>query len=430
MRLISTKNQNITCSFEQALFNPMPSDGGLWIFENIEKMNTHFLNNFSSMTLPEIAFSIFKHFDKECEISENDLSIICNDAFNFPLIVKKLSDNIVVAELFHGKTMAFKDFGARFLARMMQHFSREIHIITATSGDTGSAVADAFCELTNIKVSILYPKGMVSNVQEVQMTSQGENVTAYEIPTTFDICQDMVKKAFLDNEINEKISSANSINIGRLLGQVFYYFMIVKETLLLTEKKEITISIPSGNVGNITSCAIAKKLGLPIKFMIGACNINNSFAKYIHTNKFEQKNVVRTYSNAMDISRPSNLERLVVIYKKNIYNNKSFYDMIGHTTNDQTTLQVIKSFYDKFNYIMCPHTACAADALLSNMNPNTIGIIVSTAHYIKFNDTVEKALGKKTIIPENIKNLLKKKQFKIPVEPNYNIWKNIFKTKL
>ena len=198
---------------------------------------------------------------------------------HFPLIVKKLSDNIVVAELFHGKTMAFKDFGARFLAKMMHHFCREIHIITATSGDTGSAVADAFGELTNIKVSILYPKGMVSNVQEVQMTSQGENVIAYEVSTTFDVCQDMVKKAFLDNEIKEKISSANSINIGRLLGQVFYYFVIVKETLLLTDKKEVTISIPSGNVGNITSCVIAKRLGLPIKLMIGACNINNSFAK-------------------------------------------------------------------------------------------------------------------------------------------------------
>jgi len=424
MRLISTKNKNNICSFQDALFNPMPNDGGLWIFEKIEKMNFEFLNNFKSMTLPEIAFSIFKHFDKECEISETDLFTICNEAFNFPLIVKKLSHNIFVAELFHGKTMAFKDFGARFLARMMQHFSRDIHIITATSGDTGSAVADAFCELTNIKVSILYPKNMVSNVQEVQMTSQGDNVMAYEVSSTFDTCQDIVKKAFLDNDINEKISSANSINIGRLLGQVFYYFMIVKETLLLTDKKEITISIPSGNVGNITSCVIAKKLGLPIKLMIGACNINNSFAKYINTNKFEQKNVVRTYSNAMDISRPSNLERLILIY-----DNKKFDDIVGNTTTDKKTLEVIKTFYNRFKYIMCPHTACAADGLLSNLSQNSIGIIVSTAHYIKFNDTVEKALRKKTIIPENIKNLLKKKQFKIPVEADYDIWKNLFKEK-
>jgi len=422
MRLISTKDKNIRSTFEDALFTPMPSDGGLWFFEKINKMDEEFLENWKSMTLPEIGFRVFRHFDQEKEISDTDLKNICNDAFNFPLKVKKLSEKIIVAELFHGKTMAFKDFGARFLARMMKHFNREIHIVTATSGDTGSAVADAFCELTNIEVSILYPKGMVSDVQESQMTSQGDNVTAYEVDATFDICQDMVKKAFLDDEINEGISSANSINIGRLLGQVFYYFIIVKESLLLTEKKEVIISIPSGNVGNITSCVIAKRLGLPIKLMIGACNINNCFATYINENKFVLKDVVRTYSNAMDISRPSNLERLKIIYD----NKKFANDILGYTTTDKTTLAVIKLFAERYKYIMCPHTACAADALLSNFDENSIGIIVSTAHYIKFNKTVEKALCKETDVPESIKNLLNKRKNKISIDADYNKFKDLF----
>ena len=426
MRLVSTKNKNITCCFQDALFTPMPSDGGLWFFQKIEKMDDEFLNNWMSMTLPEIGFWVFRHFDPEKEISDSALAIVCNKAFNFPLKVKKLSDKIVVAELFHGKTMAFKDFGARFLAGMMQHFNRQIHIITATSGDTGSAVADAFCELTDIPVSILYPKGMVSNVQEAQMTSQGDNVTAYEVATTFDVCQDMVKKAFLDDEINKGISSANSINIGRLLGQVFYYFMIVKKTLLLTDKKEIIISIPSGNVGNITSCVIAKRLGLPIKLMIGACNVNNCFATYINSNKFELKDVVRTYSNAMDISRPSNLERLKIIY-----DNKKFgSDIIGYTTTDRTTLDVIRLFAERYKYVMCPHTACAADALLSNFDDESIGIIVSTAHYIKFNSTVEKALRKKTKIPESIETLLKAEKKKISIEADYDKFKELFMNRM
>ena len=422
MRLISTKDKNIRSTFEDALFTPMPSDGGLWFFEKINKMDEEFLENWKSMTLPEIGFRVFRHFDQEKEISDTDLKNICNDAFNFPLKVKKLSEKIIVAELFHGKTMAFKDFGARFLARMMKHFNREIHIVTATSGDTGSAVADAFCELTNIQVSILYPKGMVSDVQESQMTTQGDNVTAYEVDGTFDICQDMVKKAFLDDEINEGISSANSINIGRLLGQVFYYFIIVKESLLLTEKKEVIISIPSGNVGNITSCVIAKRLGLPIKLMIGACNINNCFATYINENKFVLKDVVRTYSNAMDISRPSNLERLKIIYD----NKKFANDILGYTTTDKTTLAVIKLFAARYKYIMCPHTACAADALLSNFDENSIGIIVSTAHYIKFNKTVEKALCKETEVPESIKNLLNKRKNKMSIDADYNKFKDLF----
>ena len=229
MRLVSTKDNDITSTFEDALFTPMPSDGGLWFFEKIDKMNDEFLENWKLMTLPEIGFNVFRHFDPEKEVSDEDLKKICEDSFNFPLKVKKLSDKIIVAELFHGKTMAFKDFGARFLARMMQHFNRKIHIVTATSGDTGSAVSDAFCELTNIPVSILYPKGMVSDVQESQMTTQGDNVTAYEVDGTFDICQDMVKMAFLDDEINKEISSANSINIGRLLGQYFIILLLLKK---------------------------------------------------------------------------------------------------------------------------------------------------------------------------------------------------------
>jgi threonine synthase len=370
------------------------------------------------MTLPEIAFHIFRHLDNNYEISENELIKICEDSFNFPVKVKQLSNNIFIAELFHGKTMAFKDFGARFLARMMKHFNHNTHIITATSGDTGAAVADAFCELTNIKVSILYPKNMISNIQEVQMTSCKDNVNAYEVSTTFDGCQNIVKKCFLDNKINN-ISSANSINIGRLLGQVFYYFMIVKETLLLTKAANITISIPCGNVGNITSCAIAKKLGLPIKLMIGACNINNIFAEYIDTGKFEIKNVIKTYSSAMDISNPSNLERLNFIY------NKKFEDIIGHTTTDIKTLKIIKYFYDTFQYILCPHTACAADALLSN-NYDT-GIIVSTAHYIKFHDTISKALNKEIIIPKNILKLFQKSTSKISIKPDYHIFTEYLK---
>ena len=203
---------------------------------------------------------------------------------------------------------------------------------------------------------------------------------------------------------------------------MFYYFIIVKESLLLTEKKEVIISIPSGNVGNITSCVIAKRLGLPIKLMIGACNINNCFATYINENKFVLKDVVRTYSNAMDISRPSNLERLKIIYD----NKKFANDILGYTTTDKTTLAVIKLFAARYKYIMCPHTACAADALLSNFDDNSIGIIVSTAHYIKFNKTVEKALCKETEVPESIKILLNKRKKKIPIDGDYNKFKDLF----
>ncbi len=432
MKLISTKNNNIISSFKNALFYPMPSDGGLWTFKEIKKMDDTFLKTLHKMSLSDISYNIFKHLDNNNEICDNDLKKICEQTFNIPLPIKKLENNLYVAELFHGNTLAFKDFGATFLANIMNYFinqnTQDIHILTATSGDTGGAVADAFGNTNgNIKVSILYPKNKISKVQEYQMTTQSQNITCYEIDGTFDHCQDIVKRAFMDNEINNNLSSANSINIGRLIAQIFYYFYIYANTPV-KNKENIVISIPSGNVGNITGCLIAKKLGLNIKTCIGACNINNTFSQYINSGIAPVKKVIETYSNAMDISNPSNLERIKHIYNNNIEQIQQ--DVIGTTTNDEQTVNTIKNIYEKYGYIIDPHTAVAMDGFKQIQSNNDVGIIISTAHYCKFLNIVEKAINQKLSLPTRVDNLFSKQTNKISSNNDYDEWKKIFMVKV
>jgi threonine synthase len=352
------------------------------------------------------------------------------DAYDFDAPLIEVGDYNIL-ELFDGPTLAFKDFGARFMGRLMGYFLRnndkEVNILVATSGDTGSAVAHGFLNVEGIKVTILYPKGKVSDIQEKQFTTLGANITAIEIDGTFDDCQRMVKEAFLDKELNEKLtlSSANSINIARLIPQSFYYFYAYKQF----EDKSLPLyfSIPSGNFGNLTAGLFAKKMGLPIAKMIAANNSNDVFTLYHETGKYEPKTSVQTISNAMDVGNPSNFARMMDLYGNDLQ--KVQQDIAAYSYNDDQTAQCIKDVFEDFNYVLCPHTAVgymAMDQFVddNDLNPYYINsVILATAHPVKFGDVVEPLIGEKVEIPERLESIINGKKKSINMSANFDIFK-------
>ena len=313
MKYYSTNNHNLSLSFRDAVLTGLADDGGLLLPERIPELGSDFISNLSNLSFTDICFEIASGFIED-EIKSSDLGTIVSDSINFPAPLVKLDDNISVLELFHGPTLAFKDFGARFMARVVEYFIRNsdhtTNILVATSGDTGSAVANGFLGMEGIKVFVLYPGGKISQIQEKQITTLGENITAIEVDGSFDDCQDLVKKAFVDPELKKKInlSSANSINIGRLIPQTFYYFEGFRQ--LKKKSGDVVFSVPSGNLGNLTAGIISKKMGLPIKKMIAAVNSNKTFFEFIKNSEFKPRATIRTYSNAMDVGNPNNFYRI------------------------------------------------------------------------------------------------------------------------
>jgi threonine synthase len=429
MQLYSTKHQSADVDLKEAVLKGLPPDNGLYMPTEIPLLPQTFWDNLDNYTFTEMAFHIAKNFIGDA-IPTAELNKIIQNAYDFDAPLIEVGDYNIL-ELFDGPTLAFKDFGARFMGRLMGYFLRnndkEVNILVATSGDTGSAVAHGFLNVEGIKVTILYPKGKVSDIQEKQFTTLGANITAIEIDGTFDDCQRMVKEAFLDKELNEKLtlSSANSINIARLIPQSFYYFYAYKQF----EDKSLPLyfSIPSGNFGNLTAGLFAKKMGLPIAKMIAANNSNDVFTLYHETGKYEPKTSVQTISNAMDVGNPSNFARMMDLYGNDLQ--KVQQDIAAYSYNDDQTAQCIKDVFEDFNYVLCPHTAVgymAMDQFVddNDLNPYYINsVILATAHPVKFGDVVEPLIGEKVEIPERLESIINGKKKSINMSANFDIFK-------
>lgn len=402
-------------------------DGGLFMPEFIPKLDTAFIKNLQKFSIQEIGFEVAKLFTDD-EISVNDLKSIIEDAINFDAPLKALDKNLSVLELFHGPTLAFKDFGARFMARTMNYFLKDseevVNILVATSGDTGSAVASGFYGVEGINVYLLYPSGKVSDIQEMQLTTFDKNITALEIEGTFDDCQKLVKTAFVDDDINAKmkLSSANSINIARLIPQSFYYFNGFKQ--LKNKSENVLISVPSGNLGNLTAGLMAKKMGLPITKFIGATNSNSVFTEFIHSGEYKPRPSIKTLSNAMDVGAPSNLARIESLYDEHSVILK---DIASNTHNDDQTIEMIKKIFQKYNYIIDPHGAVGMLALEQYVTEERIdnysSIVIETAHPAKFKDSVEDALGINIELPETLQKCISKEKKTIKLSNLYSEFK-------
>jgi threonine synthase len=435
MKLYSTKNKAFVVNLERAIMQGLPPDNGLYM-SKIKPLPLTFWEKFEENSFQENSFQIAKHLF-EGSISDEKLAEITYDAINFPAPNYLLNDEIATLELFHGPSLAFKDFGARFMSRIMQYYNgdnnQELIILVATSGDTGGAVAFGFHHVPGFSVVILYPKGKVSELQEKQLTTLGGNVHALEIDGTFDDCQALVKEAFLDKDLNTqlRLSSANSINIARLIPQSFYYFESYRQiSKNIRKTKDITYVVPSGNFGNITAGLMAKKLGLPIYHFIAATNVNKVVPDYLSTGEYEAKPAVRTLSNAMDVGNPSNFPRILDLFESNskecsTWNNVK-NEITGIAVDDTQTENALKEVYQNYNYIIDPHAAVGYYALKKYMesHANTYGIILETAHSSKFKPDVERILRRTINVPERLAILANKEKVSIEMEVNYEHFKN------
>lgn len=418
MQLYSTNNNNLRVSFKEAVFNSMPQDKGLYMPIAIPRLPQNFIANLEKYSFPEIAYTIASTLLKN-EIPAVDLKTLINDAVNFEAPVVQLKDGNHVLELFHGPSLAFKDFGARFMSRVMAYFLKEgeqlLDVLVATSGDTGGAVALGFLGVPNTRVTILYPKGKVSNIQERQLTTNGQNISAITIDGTFDDCQALVKQAFADAELNAKfrLTSANSINIARLIPQTFYYFNAYAQ-LKRQGKTDVAFVVPSGNFGNIGAGLLAYKMGLPVTQFIAATNANDTVPRFLESGIYEPKPSVQTYANAMDVGAPSNWVRIMDLFNNDVDSLKKIVS--SYRFSDEETLQAMLNMDKELNYVACPHTAIAWLAIhkhkATNQNVNTASVLLSTAHACKFPEVFPTEIVAKIETPPQVKALeTKPKQF-------------------
>jgi threonine synthase len=429
MQLYSTNNPQLKADLETAVFQSLPSDNGLYMPSEIPLLKGNFLKNIHRYSFAEIAYEVAQTLLYD-EVKIGVLKKMVYDAVNFPAPVVKLENDIYVLELFHGPSMAFKDFGARFMSRLMAYFlqkrSREIHILVATSGDTGGAVALGFHDVPGIRVTILYPSGKVSPVQEQQLTTLGGNVTALEVDGSFDDCQRMVKAAFLDKQLNDEfeLSSANSINIARLIPQMFYYFNAYAQVRKVGGKLPIVFSVPSGNFGNLTAGLIAKKMGLPVHHFIASTNINDEVPEYLRTGEFLPRSSEHTLSNAMDVGHPSNFARMLDLFNHDVIAMRQ--QISGYSFTDEHTLQAIRHIFIENNYVACPHTAIAYLGLkkwLAENHHSVAGVFLSTAHPCKFPEVYDAEILKAIILPDQAKDLTSKKKVSVKMESNFSVFK-------
>ena len=427
MKYYSLNNKNHQVSFEEAVINGLAPDKGLYFPESLSKLSNEFYENIENLTNKEIAYQVIQQFVGN-EIPKEELKRIVDEtlSFDFPLV--KVEDTIYSLELFHGPTMAFKDVGARFMSRCLAYFNRNKNqqntVLVATSGDTGGAVASGFLGVKGVKVIILYPSGKVSNIQEKQLTTLGQNITALEIDGVFDDCQDMVKKAFLDEDLKSfNLTSANSINIARWLPQMFYFFFAYKE--LKKFNKPLIVSCPSGNFGNICAGILAKKLGLPLTHFVASTNANDTVPRFLENGKYEPKPSVATISNAMDVGNPSNFVRIQEMYGNDLIEFEK--DFSSYSFTDKETKVAIKSIYDSFGYVAEPHGAVGYLGLKKEMQnkSESIGFLLETAHPIKFLDEVEPLLHIKLPIPKQIESVLNKDKVSVKIS-NYEDFKSYF----
>jgi threonine synthase len=431
--LYSTNSPTEFVTLKEAVLKGLPDDNGLFMPEQIPVLPASFFEELVNDTFQETAFKVTKVL-LQGALPDDVLRTIINGTVSFPTPLVHLRNNQYVLELFHGPTLAFKDFGARFMSRLMSHFvqddERELVILVATSGDTGSAVANGFYNVEGIRVVVLYPNGKVSDLQERQMTTLGGNITALRVDGTFDDCQALVKQAFLDKELNRihQLTSANSINIARLIPQMFYYFEGYKQLLKKgIDGREVVFTVPSGNFGNLTAGLIAKRMGLPVDKFIAAVNNNDVFHQYHQTGKYEPRPSVQTISNAMDVGAPSNFARMMDLYQNDLELMKSEIDT--GTVSDETIRTEVANIFGENNYVLDPHTAVGLDIMntYQKKNTNSVGVVLSTAHPAKFIDVVEECINEKIDLPDALGVLVNRDKVFTGMSIEFNDFKTFLK---
>ncbi|HOU67401.1 MAG TPA: threonine synthase [Paludibacteraceae bacterium] len=433
MKYYSTNGKADRATLQEAVVKGLASDKGLFMPEVIKQLPSSFFDKMKDMSFQEIAYTVADAFFGE-DIDAASLKKIVYDTLSFDVPLVHVNDNIYSLELYHGPTLAFKDVGARFMSRLLGYFiakenQKEVNVLVATSGDTGSAVANGFLGVKGIRVFVLYPKGKVSPIQECQFTTLGQNITALEIDGVFDDCQALVKSAFMDEDLNKhmKLTSANSINVARFLPQAFYYFYAVAQLHKLGKKDNIVICVPSGNFGNITAGLFGKKMGLPVSRFIAANNRNDIFFQYLLTSKYTPKASIQTIANAMDVGDPSNFARVIDLYKKS--HEAITSEISGCTYTDDQIKETLKECYQKNKYLLDPHGAVAYRALTEFLKPNEVGVFLETAHPAKFKDTVENIIGESVVIPQKLQEFMKGTKQCVQLPKDFDSFKAYLMTK-
>ena len=454
MKYYSTNGKAPIADLHKAVVKGLAEDRGLFMPERIKTLPQEFFDTIETKTFQEIAYTVADAFFGE-DVDAESLKQIVYDTLSFDCPVVKVKDNIYTLELFHGPTLAFKDVGARFMARLLQYFIRQegnheqVNVLVATSGDTGSAVANGFLGVEGIHVYVLYPKGKVSPIQECQFTTLGKNITAIEVDGVFDDCQALVKNAFMDAELNQhmKLTSANSINVARFLPQAFYYFNAYAQVRKMRNEENekmrnshshnlslsqspVVMCVPSGNFGNICSALFGHKQGLPIKRFIAANNANDIFYKYLQSGKYEPKASVQTLANAMDVGDPSNFARILNLYSQNGAlspedTHAAITSLIsGATYSDDQIKETMRQCYEETKYILDPHGACGYQALVDGLKPGEIGVFCETAHPAKFKEKVDDILNIDVTIPDRLAAFMKGQKQSVPMTKDFADFKS------
>ncbi len=421
MQYYSLHHKSPKTSFKKAVIEGLAKDRGIYFPEEITPLDTAFIQNISDYTNHEIAFKVIQQFVGN-DIPETVLKEIIKNTLTFDFPIEKITDQISSLELFHGPTMAFKDVGAKFMAQCLEYFNKdndeEVTVLVATSGDTGGAVANGFLGAKGVNVVILYPSGKVSDIQEKQLTTLGQNITALEVDGVFDDCQEMVKTAFLDDEIERKLTSANSINIARWLPQMFYFFFAYKA--LHQKKKAIVFSVPSGNFGNICAGIMAQKLGLPVKHFVASTNVNDTVPNYLKSGEYTPKPSKATISNAMDVGNPSNFIRIRELFDNDIQQLRNSFS--SYSFSDDETREKMQDIYDISGYVSDPHGVVGYLGLEKyGLQENEIGIFLETAHPVKFLNVVESTLPVSVGIPKQIKKVIDKEKVALKISTYENL---------
>ena len=427
MKYYSTNGKALDATLEEAVVRGLASDKGLYMPRQIKPLPQSFYDEIETFSFPEIAYKVADAFFGE-DVPAETLKLIVYDTLNFDVPAVKVKDNIYSLELFHGPTLAFKDVGGRFMARLLGYFIRkegkkQVNVLVATSGDTGSAVANGFLGVEGIHVYVLYPKGKVSEIQEKQFTTLGQNITAIEVDGTFDDCQALVKNAFMDKELNEhmQLTSANSINVARFLPQAFYYFYAYAQMKKQGKADNLVICVPSGNFGNITAGLFGKRMGLPVKRFIAENNRNDIFYQYLKTGEYNPRPSVATIANAMDVGDPSNFARILDLYEGS--HDAIASEVSGETYTDEQIRETVQKTYEETGYLLDPHGACGYRALAEDLKPGENGVFLETAHPAKFLQTVEDIIGTEVKIPEKLQAFMRGTKQSVPMQKDFASFK-------
>ena len=428
MKYYSTNGKAPLATLHEAVVKGLAGDRGLYMPESIKKLPQSFFDNIERLSFQELSYVVAQAFFGD-DVNEEDLKRIVYDTLSFDCPVAQVTDSIYSLELFHGPTLAFTDVGARFMARLLQYFIRQegreqVNVLVATSGDTGSAVANGFLGVDGIHVYVLYPKGKVSKIQESQFTTLGKNITAVEVDGVFDDCQALVKSAFMDEELNKhmKLTSANSINVARFLPQAFYYFNAYARMKELGKSENMVVCVPSGNFGNITAALFGHRMGLPVKRFIAANNANDIFYNYLQTGKYEPKASRQTIANAMDVGDPSNFARIYDLYHGDHALVSSLIS--GATYSDDQIRDTMRKCFSDNKYILDPHGACGFRALSEQLQAGEYGVFCETAHPAKFKETVEATIGAEVEIPERLAAFMKGKKQSVEMAKDFSSFKD------